>query len=61
MVHIPLLQHMIQKFEKQLKGRGKLVVRASGTEPVIRILAEGENPIELEKIVNELTKIIEEL
>ena len=54
----PLVQSMIQKFKKQLRGQGKLVVRASGTEQVIRILAEGENISDLEQMANELSRII---
>jgi phosphoglucosamine mutase len=48
----------IQKFSQQLEGHGKLIVRPSGTESVVRILAEGENPSELQNIVGELSKII---
>jgi phosphoglucosamine mutase len=48
----------IQKFSERLEGRGKLIVRPSGTEPVVRILAEGENPAELQKIVDELSQIM---
>jgi phosphoglucosamine mutase len=54
------VQRIIQKFEKQLDGRGKLVVRPSGTEPVIRIWAEGENATELEQMMDEL-KILAEI
>ncbi|MDR2724313.1 MAG: phosphoglucosamine mutase [Holosporaceae bacterium] len=57
-IHTPLLQSTIRKFEKQLGSCGKLVVRASGTESVIRILAEGQDQLELEQIVNELSQII---
>ncbi len=55
----PDIQKQIQKFEQQLLNRGKLIVRASGTEPLIRISAEGENKEELQKIVNEISSIIE--
>lgn len=55
----PNIQKQIQKFEQQLLNRGKLIVRTSGTEPLIRISAEGENKEELQKIVNEMSLIIE--
>lgn len=55
----PNIQKQIQKFEQQLLNRGKLIVRTSGTEPLIRISAEGENKEELQKIVNEISLIIE--
>ncbi|MDR0753207.1 MAG: phosphoglucosamine mutase [Holosporaceae bacterium] len=54
----PVVWRVIQNFEKRLDGRGRLVVRPSGTEPVIRIWAEGENATELEQMVNELSLTI---
>ena len=48
----------IGKFHNQLIYRGKLVVRASGTEPLIRILAEGENSTELNQVVTEIEKLL---
>jgi phosphoglucosamine mutase len=41
-------------FEKELGGRGRIVVRYSGTEPLLRIMVEGENPDEVETIVKAL-------
>ena len=40
--------------EQRLNGSGRLVVRASGTEPLIRIMAEGDD----EKLVNQVVKEI---
>ena len=39
------------EFEKALGRRGRIVVRYSGTEPLLRIMAEGENRDEIEAIV----------
>lgn len=39
------------EFEKGLGSRGRIVVRYSGTEPLLRIMAEGENLDEVEAIV----------
>jgi phosphoglucosamine mutase len=44
------------EFEKALGGRGRIVVRYSGTEPMLRIMVEGENPEEVEAIVNALSE-----
>ncbi len=38
--------------EKRLNGRGRLVVRPSGTEPVIRIMGEGDDKVMVEEIVD---------
>ncbi|HUO21793.1 MAG TPA: phosphoglucosamine mutase [Caulobacteraceae bacterium] len=40
--------------EAQLKGSGRLVIRASGTEPLIRIMAEGDDEALVSKLVKDL-------
>jgi phosphoglucosamine mutase len=42
------------EFEKALGSRGRIVVRYSGTEPLLRIMAEGEDRDEIEAIVTAL-------
>ncbi len=49
----------IEEAKSQLAGSGRLVVRASGTEPVIRVMAEGEDAALVESTVGELVGIIE--
>jgi phosphoglucosamine mutase len=44
----------IAEAEQRLNGSGRLVVRASGTEPLIRIMAEGDD----EKLVNQVVREI---
>jgi phosphoglucosamine mutase len=44
------------EFERTLGGRGRIVVRYSGTEPLLRIMAEGENRSEVEEIVRSLAE-----
>jgi len=40
--------------ESQLNGAGRIVVRASGTEPLIRIMAEGDDPALVKKVVKSI-------
>ncbi|MES2905330.1 MAG: phosphoglucosamine mutase [Pseudomonadota bacterium] len=40
--------------EKQLDGRGRLVIRKSGTEPLIRVMAEGDDMGEVQAIVDDI-------
>jgi phosphoglucosamine mutase len=42
------------EFEKRLGSRGRIVVRYSGTEPLLRIMVEGEKLDEVEAIVKAL-------
>jgi phosphoglucosamine mutase len=44
--------------QSQLSDRGRLVIRPSGTEPLIRVMAEGDDPGQLEKIVDGLIDVI---
>ena len=42
---------LIADVEARLAGRGRLVIRPSGTEPVIRVMAEGDDAAEVEQAV----------
>ena len=44
--------------EAQLAGRGRLVIRASGTEPVIRVMAEGDDAAEVEQVVDTICEAV---
>ena len=47
----PVVQAVIADAEGELAGRGRLVIRPSGTEPVIRVMAEGEDAGQVEAVV----------
>lgn len=46
------VQAVIAEAEAQLAGRGRLVIRPSGTEPVIRVMAEADDAAEVEQVVD---------
>ena len=48
----------INSIKEKLGDNGRIVVRASGTEPLIRIMLEGESQSDLEKMANKLAKLI---
>jgi phosphoglucosamine mutase len=50
----PLVQRTIKDGETRLGSEGRLVIRESGTEPVIRVMAEGEDEVLVTAIVNEI-------
>ncbi len=54
--NLPRFQKAITEFEKKLGSRGRILVRYSGTEPVLRIMVEGEDGKETEHIVNALAE-----
>ncbi len=51
----------IEKAEKALENTGRMLVRLSGTEPVIRVMAEGEDQAFVESVVNDVCEMIEKL
>ena len=44
----------VQNVETVLGGRGRVVLRASGTEPVIRVMVEGEDPLQVNSLASQL-------
>ncbi|HKT86242.1 MAG TPA: phosphoglucosamine mutase [Novosphingobium sp.] len=46
--------------EASLNGRGRLVIRPSGTEPVIRVMAEGDDAGEVEAAVASICRAVEQ-
>jgi phosphoglucosamine mutase len=53
------LQAAIADKEAVLAGRGRILVRASGTEPLLRVMVEGEDGQEVRDIANELARVAE--
>jgi phosphoglucosamine mutase len=51
----------IKDCEARLNGHGRLLVRKSGTEPVIRIMGEGEDEKLVRQIVREIAQVIREV
>ncbi len=51
---------LIKDCEKRLNGAGRILVRKSGTEPVIRIMAEGENETLVRAVVQDIASAIQE-
>jgi phosphoglucosamine mutase len=45
---------VIAQAERELEGVGRLVIRPSGTEPVIRVMAEGDNAEQVRQVVNRI-------
>jgi len=54
------VRDMIEAASGKLDGRGRVLVRASGTEPVIRVMAEGDDAAMITAIVDDLVAVITE-
>ena len=56
------LTDFIKEKEQEINGKGRILVRASGTEPLIRVMVEAETKEIVNKYINELVnKVKEEL
>ncbi|MFQ3573080.1 MAG: phosphoglucosamine mutase [Thermodesulfovibrionales bacterium] len=54
------IKEVIENAEKSLKGRGRLLVRPSGTEPKIRVMVEADDINLCERWANEVSGVIKE-
>ena len=45
--------------EAELAGKGRLVIRKSGTEPLIRVMAEGDDPVVVERVVDDICEAVQ--
>lgn len=52
------IQEAKTKLEQEFQGNGRVIIRASGTEPLIRVMIEGENQKYIEGKANELVNLI---
>ena len=46
--------------EQQLNGRGRILLRPSGTEPVVRVMVEGEDNALVSQLATEIAKTVEQ-
>ncbi len=55
---IPEFLNTVTKLESKLGKTGRILVRPSGTEPVIRVMVEGQDLSEIDSIADELCELI---
>ena len=54
------IKQAIEQLEKEFAGNGRVLIRPSGTEPLVRVMIEGENQEYITKKAQELVDLIEE-
>ena len=54
------IKKAIENLEKEFSGNGRVLIRPSGTEPLVRVMIEGEDQNYIEEKATEIAKIIEE-
>ncbi len=52
------VKNAIEKAKEQVSGKGRVLVRVSGTEPLVRVMVEGEDYSHIERLANEIADII---
>ena len=55
-----VIKKEIEKLEKEFSGNGRVLIRASGTEPLVRVMIEGENQEYITEKAKDLANLIEE-
>jgi phosphoglucosamine mutase len=54
----PSIQAAVRRVEAAMAGSGRVVLRASGTEPVIRVMVEGREEASASRYANELAEVV---
>jgi phosphoglucosamine mutase len=55
---IPDVDRAIRESERRLDGSGRVVVRYSGTEPLLRIMVEGEQDTVIHEVAEDLARVV---
>lgn len=56
---LPAVKSEIERIERELGAKGRVVIRKSGTEPVIRVMAEGDDEKLVKSVVGSIVSVIE--
>ena len=54
----PTIAEACRRVESELEGRGRLLLRPSGTEPVIRVMVEGDDTVAIDALADEVADAI---
>jgi phosphoglucosamine mutase len=57
---VPAIAEALDRVEQRLHGEGRLLVRYSGTEPLLRVMLEGKNQQEIHGWANEIADTVKQ-
>ncbi|WP_205481835.1 phosphoglucosamine mutase [Sphingomonas arenae] len=58
-LEVESVKRCIAEAESELNGRGRLVIRKSGTEPLIRVMAEGDDEAQVQAVVDRICEAVQ--
>jgi phosphoglucosamine mutase len=56
-----LIQDAVKQAEAELKDSGRVLLRASGTEPKIRVMVEGENQVQVKALAQAIADVVNQV
>lgn len=59
-VSIPAVEASVQEAQDELSGRGRVLLRPSGTEPVVRVMVEGRDHGQVRQIARRIAAVVEQ-
>lgn len=57
-IDMPLIQQAVKAVEQELGARGRVLLRRSGTEPLVRVMVEGEDGIHVKQLAQQLADLV---
>ena len=58
-LQLPAIQAAVKQAEDELKNAGRVLLRASGTEPKIRVMVEGQDAVLVQQLAARIAGVVE--
>lgn len=59
-MEVPAIREIIEKMEAEMAGNGRILVRPSGTEPLLRVMAEAPTDEEVDYYVDTIAAVVKD-